>query len=127
MLFRSMVFYEDFPYAFWEDFGSLADLPGGGLALPAGVSLQAELADVSDQLERKIRGIAHDPERRRCLELGRPLYVVHRPVQMRTVAMLERLLMPFADDAGQPRYVVAYTEPYALTGEVPEQTTSRMS
>ncbi len=63
----------------------------------------------------------------RCLELGRPLYVVHRPAQMRTVAMLERLLMPFADDAGRPRFVVAYTEPYALTGEVPEQTTSRMS
>ena len=41
--------------------------------------------------------------------------------------MLERLLMPFADDAGRPRFVVAYTEPYALTGEVPERTTSRMS
>jgi hypothetical protein len=63
----------------------------------------------------------------RCLELGRPLYVIHRPVQMRTVAMLERLLMPFADDAGQPRFVVSYTAPYALTGEVPTQTTSRMS
>lgn len=63
----------------------------------------------------------------RCLALGRPLYVVHQPVQMRTVAMLERLLMPFADDAGRPRFVVAYTAPYALTGEVSDQTTSRMS
>ncbi|MBL8688170.1 MAG: PAS domain-containing protein [Rhodospirillaceae bacterium] len=63
----------------------------------------------------------------RCLELGRPLYTVHRPVQMRTVALLERLLMPFADDAGQPRFVVAFTTPYAMTGEVSEQTTSRMS
>lgn len=63
----------------------------------------------------------------RCLELGRPLYVVHRPVQMRTVAMLERLLMPFADDAGRPRFVVAYTVPYAMTREVQEQTGSRMS
>jgi hypothetical protein len=63
----------------------------------------------------------------RCLELGRPLYTVHRPVQMRAVALLERLLMPFADDAGQPRFVVVYTAPYAMTGEVAEQTTSRMS
>ena len=54
-----VVFYEDFPYAWWEDFGQLADLPGGGLAgLPAGVSVTAEFADVADQLERKIRGIA---------------------------------------------------------------------
>ena len=63
----------------------------------------------------------------RCLELGRPLYVLHQPVQMRTVAVLERLLMPFADDAGQGRLIVAYTAPFALTGEVPDQTTSRMS
>jgi LmbE family N-acetylglucosaminyl deacetylase len=54
-----IVFYEDFPYAWWEDFGRLDDLPGGGLAgLPAGVSVSAEFADVADQLERKIRGIA---------------------------------------------------------------------
>ena len=54
-----IVFYEDFPYAHWEDFGRLEDLPGdvfGGL--PEGVSLQGEFADVSDMLERKIRGIA---------------------------------------------------------------------
>ena len=54
-----VVFYEDFPYAHWEDFGSLEDLPADALALlPSGVSLQAEFADVSDVLERKIRGIA---------------------------------------------------------------------
>lgn len=55
----NLVFYEDFPYAYWEDFGSLEDLRPGSLAgLPAGVSLQGEFADVSDMLERKIRGIA---------------------------------------------------------------------
>ena len=53
------VFYEDFPYAHWENFGRLEDMPGGSLAaIPAGVSLAAEFADISDQLERKIRGIA---------------------------------------------------------------------
>lgn len=53
------VFYEDFPYAYWADFGRLEDLPGGTLpGLPADLSLTAEFADVSDQLERKIRGIA---------------------------------------------------------------------
>lgn len=62
-----------------------------------------------------------------CLELGRPLYALHRPVEMRTVAILERLLMPFADDDGHGRFIVAYSAPFALTGEAPNQTTSRMS
>ena len=54
-----LVFYEDFPYAHWEDFGRLDDLPRSAFAaLPAGVSLDGEFSDVSDVLERKIRGIA---------------------------------------------------------------------
>ena len=53
-----VAFYEDFPYAWWEDFGRLEDLPPGTLdGLPAGISLSAEFADVGDMLERKIRGI----------------------------------------------------------------------
>ena len=49
------VFYEDFPYAWWEDFGRLGDLPPDSLAaLPEGVSLTADFADVGDVLERKI-------------------------------------------------------------------------
>jgi len=55
----TIVFYEDFPYAYWEDFGRLEDMPGGSLAgIPADVSLTAEFADIGDQVERKIRGIA---------------------------------------------------------------------
>ena len=55
----SIVLYEDFPYAWWEDFGRLEDLPPGTLdALPAGISLTAEFADISDQVERKVRSIA---------------------------------------------------------------------
>ena len=54
-----IVLYEDFPYAWWEDFGRLEDMPAGSFdALPAGISLNAEFADISDQLERKIRAIA---------------------------------------------------------------------
>jgi LmbE family N-acetylglucosaminyl deacetylase len=54
-----IVLYEDFPYAWWEDFGRLGDMPAGSFdALPAGISLSAEFADISDQLERKIRAIA---------------------------------------------------------------------
>ena len=53
-----IAFYEDFPYAHWEDFGRLEDLDGAFAALPAGVSLQGEFSDVSDVLERRIRGIA---------------------------------------------------------------------
>jgi LmbE family N-acetylglucosaminyl deacetylase len=53
-----VAFYEDFPYAWWEDFGRLEDLPEGTLAaLPEHVSLTAEFADVGDVLERRIRGI----------------------------------------------------------------------
>ena len=52
------VFYEDFPYAWWEDFGRLGDLPPDALAgLPEGVSLAADFGDVGDVLERKIQGI----------------------------------------------------------------------
>jgi len=54
-----IAFYEDFPYAYWEDFGRLEDMPADSLAaIPGDLSLTAEFADVSDQLERKIRGIA---------------------------------------------------------------------
>jgi LmbE family N-acetylglucosaminyl deacetylase len=53
-----VVFYEDFPYALWNDFNHLADMPEGTLdALPDGVSLWPEYADISDQVERKIMGI----------------------------------------------------------------------
>ncbi len=54
-----VVFYEDFPYAWWSDFAQLEDLPAGALdGLPRDVLLLPEYADVSDQLERKISGIA---------------------------------------------------------------------
>jgi len=54
-----VAFYEDFPYAWWEEFQGLDDLPPGWLSgLPGDVSLAVEFADVGDQLERKIRGIA---------------------------------------------------------------------
>lgn len=54
-----VVFYEDFPYAWWNDFGRLEDLPKHALAdLPADVSLAPEYADVGDQVERKISGIS---------------------------------------------------------------------
>ncbi len=53
-----LVFYEDFPYAWWEEFRRLEQLPEDSLAgLPEGVSLTAEFADIGDQLERKIMGI----------------------------------------------------------------------
>jgi LmbE family N-acetylglucosaminyl deacetylase len=53
-----VVFYEDFPYALWNDFNHLADMPEGTLdALPESVSLYPEYADISDQVERKISGI----------------------------------------------------------------------
>ncbi|MBI2777487.1 MAG: PIG-L family deacetylase [Chloroflexi bacterium] len=55
----SVVFYEDFPYAWWSGFDRLEQLPDGALdGLPRDVVLTPEYADIGDQLERKIRGIA---------------------------------------------------------------------
>jgi LmbE family N-acetylglucosaminyl deacetylase len=55
----TLVFYEDFPYAYWNDFKSLADLGFDPLAeLPDDVSIRPEYADITDQLERKIMGIS---------------------------------------------------------------------
>jgi LmbE family N-acetylglucosaminyl deacetylase len=52
------VFYEDFPYAWWDDFRRIEDLGPGALeALPADVALAPQYADVTDQIEHKITGI----------------------------------------------------------------------
>jgi LmbE family N-acetylglucosaminyl deacetylase len=54
-----VVFYEDFPYAWWNAFASPADLPAGSLdGLPPEVLLVPRYAEVADQLERKVRGIS---------------------------------------------------------------------
>jgi LmbE family N-acetylglucosaminyl deacetylase len=54
-----VTFYEDFPYALWGDFRRLDQVSTNGqLDLPADVALAPEYADVTDQLERKITGIA---------------------------------------------------------------------
>jgi LmbE family N-acetylglucosaminyl deacetylase len=55
----NVVFYEDFPYAWWNGFTSLDDLPEGALAgIPDDIFLMPRYADISDQMERKVRGIA---------------------------------------------------------------------
>jgi LmbE family N-acetylglucosaminyl deacetylase len=54
-----VTFYEDFPFAWWNDFGRLEDLPAGVLDdVPADVAIAPEYADIGDQLERKITGIS---------------------------------------------------------------------
>jgi len=53
-----VTFYEDFPYAWWEDFKRFEDLPfDPSRDLPPDVAIAPEYADVGDQLERKITGI----------------------------------------------------------------------
>jgi LmbE family N-acetylglucosaminyl deacetylase len=53
-----VTFYEDFPYAWWQGFTDLDDLPAGALeALPRDVLLTPRYAEISDQIERKITGI----------------------------------------------------------------------
>jgi LmbE family N-acetylglucosaminyl deacetylase len=50
-------FYEDFPYAWWNDFSGPVDLPVAELGLPQGVDLEARYADIAEQLERKAAGL----------------------------------------------------------------------
>jgi LmbE family N-acetylglucosaminyl deacetylase len=53
-----VTFYEDFPYAWWNNFSSLDDHGPVALAdLPPSVGLTPEYADIGDQIERKITGI----------------------------------------------------------------------
>jgi LmbE family N-acetylglucosaminyl deacetylase len=49
-------FYEDFPYAWWTEAGGLE---GGrlGLDLPEGVGIEAQYADIREQMDRKAAGI----------------------------------------------------------------------
>jgi LmbE family N-acetylglucosaminyl deacetylase len=53
-----VVFYEDFPYAWWNDFRTLDQLsPGAFDGLPPNVSLFPTYTDIGDQIEKKITGI----------------------------------------------------------------------
>jgi LmbE family N-acetylglucosaminyl deacetylase len=53
-----VTYYEDFPYAWWNDFKRLDDLPAGALAgLPTNVGLTPEYADITETVERKIAGL----------------------------------------------------------------------
>ena len=61
----TVVFYEDFPYAYWNESG-LDQLGADSLVgLPEGVSIFPTYADIEDQIERKITGITHlrEPDR----------------------------------------------------------------
>ncbi|MFL5777981.1 MAG: PIG-L deacetylase family protein [Chloroflexota bacterium] len=54
----NLAFYEDFPYAWWSEFGRLEDLPKEALeSMPEGLTLTPQYADITDQIERKITGI----------------------------------------------------------------------
>ena len=55
----TVVFYEDFPYAWWNDFNRLEDLGEDVIAtLPTEVSIFPTYADIGDQIERKVTGIS---------------------------------------------------------------------
>ena len=54
-----VAFYEDFPYALWNDFRWLDSLGFDPFAdLPHDVSVKPEFADITDELETKIMGIS---------------------------------------------------------------------
>ena len=54
-----VAFYEDFPYAWWNDFRGLESLGANPFSgLPSDLSLRPEFADITDGLESKIMGIS---------------------------------------------------------------------
>ena len=50
-------FYEDFPYAWWSDFGGPDTDARVNLDLPTGVGIAPQYSDITDQLDRKAAGI----------------------------------------------------------------------
>ena len=54
-----VTFYEDFPYAWWNDFRRLEDLRRRirSAACPPTSRIRPQYADITDQIERKIMGI----------------------------------------------------------------------
>jgi hypothetical protein len=62
-----------------------------------------------------------------CLERRKPLYTLHCPVKVPSVVLLERLMLPFADRDGTPRFVVVYMMPLAMSDVPQPQIGSRMS
>jgi LmbE family N-acetylglucosaminyl deacetylase len=56
-----LAYYEDFPYAWWNDFAGLAELADQDIHVPVGLALEARYADISDQLERKAAGLRMYP------------------------------------------------------------------
>src|SRR5262245_17236316 len=70
-----VVFYEDFPYSWWSSFQSLDDLPEGALGgIPDEVLRTPRYADVTDQLERKVRGVSiYDSQIDRLFGNGREM------------------------------------------------------
>jgi LmbE family N-acetylglucosaminyl deacetylase len=53
-----VVFYDDFPYAWWNDFRTLDQLGSDAFdGLPSNVSVFPTYADIGDQMEKKITGI----------------------------------------------------------------------
>ena len=54
-----VTYYEDFPYAWWNGFNRLDELPAGAFeGLPPNVALTPEYADIGDMLDRKVMGIS---------------------------------------------------------------------
>ena len=50
-------FYEDFPYAWWNDYQGPVGPGHFDLDLPAGVGIDARYADITDMIDRKVAGI----------------------------------------------------------------------
>jgi len=99
----TVVFYEDFPYAWWKSFQGLDDLPLGSLdALPPEVLLTPQYSPIGDQLERKVRGISLYESQLERLFGGR--------AQMASAVRRYAAAMGVAGDAGGPaeRYWHSY-------------------
>jgi len=52
-----LTFYEDFPYAWWDDFRGPATWAEGKVELPGGLEFEARYANITDMMERKSAGL----------------------------------------------------------------------
>ena len=85
----NVVFYEDFPYAWWSSFDSLDSLQKGSLeGIPSDTTLTPRYSDITEQLERKIQGLLlYESQLDRLFGGARPMAATVRQAGARMAAL----------------------------------------
>jgi LmbE family N-acetylglucosaminyl deacetylase len=85
----NVVFYEDFPYAWWHGFEALEQLRSGSLdSVPDDVILTPRFADITEQVERKIVGLElYESQLERLFGGAKPMAAAVRQYGARIAAL----------------------------------------